>query len=79
MVETAILSQWMHRENLDLTYSRWKEGKHEGEVDLVLVDDKKYKPIWGVEIKWSNRYFEKPKDDVSEFLNATEIVFISYC
>jgi predicted AAA+ superfamily ATPase len=62
MVETAILSQWMHRENLDLTYSRWKEGKHEGEVDLVLVDDKKYKPIWGVEIKWSNRYFEKPKE-----------------
>jgi len=62
MVETAILSQWMHRENLDLTYSRWKEGKQEGEVDLVLVDDKKYKPIWGVEIKWSNRYFEKPKE-----------------
>lgn len=58
MVETAILSQWMHREHLDLTYSRWKEG----EVDLVLVDDKKFKPVWGVEIKWSNRYFEKPQE-----------------
>jgi len=58
MVETAILSQWMHRENLDLTYARWKEG----EVDLVLVDDKKFKPVWGVEIKWSNRYFEKPQE-----------------
>jgi hypothetical protein len=45
-----------------LTYSRWKEGRNEGEVDLVLVDDKKYKPLWGVEIKWSNRYFEKPND-----------------
>jgi predicted AAA+ superfamily ATPase len=62
MVETAILSQWMHREKLDLTYARWKEGRKEGEVDLVLVDDKKYKPVWGVEIKWSNRYFEKPQD-----------------
>jgi predicted AAA+ superfamily ATPase len=62
MVETAILSQWMHRENLDLTYSRWKEGRLEGEVDLVLVDDKKFKPVWGVEIKWSNRYFELPQD-----------------
>lgn len=61
MVETAILSQWMHRENLDLTYSRWKEGRFEGEVDLVLVDDKKFKPVWGVEIKWSNRYFEMPQ------------------
>jgi len=62
MVETAILSQWMHRENLDLTYARWKEGRSEGEVDLVLVDDKKFKPLWGVEIKWSNRYFEKPQE-----------------
>lgn len=60
MVETAVLSQWMHREKLDLTYARWKEGRNEGEVDLVLVDDKKYKPLWGVEIKWSNRYFERP-------------------
>lgn len=62
MVETAVLSQWMHREKLDLTYARWKEGRNEGEVDLVLVDDKKYKPVWGVEIKWSNRYFEKPQE-----------------
>ncbi len=62
MVETAVLSQWMHREKLDLTYARWKEGRKEGEVDLVLVDDKNYKPIWGVEIKWSNRYFEKPQE-----------------
>lgn len=58
MVETAILSQWMHSDNLDLTYARWKDG----EVDLVLVDDKKFKPVWGVEIKWSNRYFEKPRE-----------------
>lgn len=62
MVETAILSQWMHRENLDLTYARWREGRFEGEVDLVLVDDKNFKPVWGVEIKWSNRYYDMPQD-----------------
>lgn len=62
MVETAVLSQWMHRENLALTYARWKDGRKEGEVDLVLVDDVRFKPIWGVEIKWSNRYFEKPQE-----------------
>ena len=62
MVETAVLSQWMHHEKLNLTYARWKEGRTEGEVDLVLVDDKKYKPVWGVEIKWSNRYVEKPQE-----------------
>ena len=70
MVETAILSQWMHRENLDLAYSRWKDG----EVDLVLVDDKKFKPVWGVEIKWSNRYFEMPQDlsSLMQFCNSNE-------
>lgn len=62
MVETAVLAQWMHREKLDLTYAHWREGKTEGEVDLVLVDDKKYKPVWGVEVKWSNRYFERPQE-----------------
>lgn len=58
IVETAILSQWMHRKNLELTYARWKDG----EVDLVLIDNKSFKPIWGIAIKWSNRYFNKPKD-----------------
>jgi uncharacterized protein len=62
MVETGVLSQLMHRERLDLTYARWKDGREEGEVDLVLVDDKQFKPVWGVEIKWSNRYFEKPRE-----------------
>ncbi|MFW0715951.1 ATP-binding protein [Pedobacter sp. N23S346] len=73
MVETAILSQWMHRENLDLTYARWKD-KNEGEVDLVLLDDKKFKPLWGLEIKWSNRYFEKPQElnSLIQFCKANE-------
>lgn len=62
MVETAVLSQWMHRENLNLAYARWKMGRVEGEVDLVLVDDSIFKPIWGVEIKWSNRYYSKPQE-----------------
>lgn len=62
IVETAVLSQWMHREKLDLTYARWKEGRNDGEVDLVLVDEKKFTPVWGVEIKWSNRYFAKPQE-----------------
>lgn len=74
MVETAILSQWMHREKLDLTYARWKDGRKEGEVDLVLVDDKSYKPVWGVEIKWSNRYFNKPQElkSLLKFCNAND-------
>lgn len=62
MVETAIFSQWMHRENLDLKYARWKMGRSEGEVDIVLLDNKLFKPQWCIEIKWSNRYVEKPQE-----------------
>ena len=71
MVETAILSQWMHRENLDLNYARWKNGKYEGEVDLILVDNKHFKPVWAVEIKWSDRYFSKPAE-LKSLLKFTE-------
>lgn len=62
MVETAVLAQWMHHGKMDLTYARWKEGRKEGEVDVVLVDDRTCKPLWGVEIKWSNRYIEKTNE-----------------
>ena len=57
-----ILSQWMHNENMDLAYARWRNGNSEGEVDLVLLDHKRFKPAWAVEIKWSNRYFSKPNE-----------------
>lgn len=62
MVETAIFSQGMHRENLDLKYARWKMGRSEGEVDCVSIDHKLFKPLWCAEIKWTNRYFDKPHD-----------------
>lgn len=62
MIETAIFSQWMHRENMDLKYSRWKMGRTEGEVDMVSIDNKLFRPLWCVEIKWSNRFYEKPRE-----------------
>jgi predicted AAA+ superfamily ATPase len=62
MVETAIIAQWMHRDNLNLRYARWKQGRSEGEVDLVNLDSLQQKPTWAIEIKWSNRYVEKPNE-----------------
>ncbi len=58
MVETAIYSQWFHRFWHTPFYSRWKGG----EVDIVGLTTDKLKPSWAVEIKWSNRYFNKPND-----------------
>lgn len=56
MVETAIYSQWMHRDWFTPYYARWKNG----EVDMVGLDEKKLKPQWALEIKWSNRFYQEP-------------------
>ena len=52
MVETAIFSQWGHNTGFKPYYARWKGG----EVDIVSLSAEKQKPLWAVEIKWSNRY-----------------------
>jgi uncharacterized protein len=56
LVETAIFAQWMHREWFQPWYARWNNG----EVDLVGLSEVTLKPVWALEIKWSNRYFNKP-------------------
>ncbi len=62
MVETAIYAQWMHRDWFTPWYASWKTGRVHGEVDMVGMDEKKLKPIWVVEIKWSNRHFERQSE-----------------
>lgn len=62
MIETAIFSQWMHRDHLNLKYARWKMKKSHGEVDIVQIDNKLLKPHRCVEVKWSNRYYDKPTE-----------------
>ncbi|MDG1508927.1 MAG: DUF4143 domain-containing protein [Flavobacteriaceae bacterium] len=52
MVETAIFSQWGHNTGFIPYYARWKSG----EVDIVSLSIEKQKPLWAVEIKWSNSY-----------------------
>lgn len=52
MVETAIFSQWGHNTGFIPYYARWKGG----EVDIVRLSNEKQKPVWAVEIKWSNRF-----------------------
>jgi hypothetical protein len=61
MVETAIFSQWLHRESSIPYYARWKDG----EVDMVYLGEKDLKPTWAGEIKWSNA----PHEYTSEIKN----------
>ena len=63
MVETAIYAQWIPRLGVDVSYANWRQGKGaKGEVDIVGLDQLKQKPSWAVEIKWSDRYVNKPTE-----------------
>lgn len=56
MAETAIVSQWLHSTSMaNIYYARWRGGF---EVDLVYLSRDEIS--WCVEIKWSNRYFDRP-------------------
>lgn len=58
LVETAVFSQWLHNASFvdSLYYARWKSG----EVDLVSLDPQQ-RPRFAVEVKWSDRPFDDPK------------------
>jgi uncharacterized protein len=58
MVETAVLAQWMHSDQFRPWYARWSKG----EVDLIGLSQNAFKPWWAAEIKWSNRYFDRPSE-----------------
>jgi predicted AAA+ superfamily ATPase len=61
MIETAIYAQWIPRQGTDISYANWRINKNkQGEVDIVGIDVARQKPQWAVEIKWSDRYAEKP-------------------
>ena len=61
MIETAIYSQWIPRKG-HIAYANWKMGRSQGEVDLVGINDALQKPYWAVEIKWSDRFFDRPSE-----------------
>ena len=60
MAETAVFSQWLHNAAYvdSLYYSRWASG----EVDLVSLDPAGQRPRFAVEVKWSDRVFDEPKE-----------------
>lgn len=60
MVETAVFAQWFPRQGVELRYANWRQGKQQGEVDIVGLDVARQKPAWAVEIKWSNKFFNNP-------------------
>ena len=61
MAETAIFSQWFHSDLLGhVHYARWKSGRQDREVDLVRIDPAMLRPTWAYEVKWTDRYVDRP-------------------
>ncbi|MEW5796422.1 MAG: ATP-binding protein [Candidatus Zixiibacteriota bacterium] len=58
LVETAIFSQWFHSPTAPLYYARWNKG----EVDIVSLNRETQDPLWAVEVKWSDRFLDKPSE-----------------
>ena len=86
LVETAVYAQWIPRQGVDISFANWRLNKKEqGEVDIVGINLAKQKPMWGVEIKWSDRYAEHtgelesllwymPKNGLKEAIVTTETI-----
>ena len=62
MVETAVFAQWFPRQEVSIRYANWKMGQQQGEVDIVGLNIARQKPDWAVEVKWTDRYFERPQE-----------------
>jgi len=59
MAETALFAQGFHSPSIDekVCYARWPKG----EIDMVNLSGKNQKPVWCMEIKWSDRALSDPK------------------
>lgn len=79
LTETAIYSQWQHNQATQLFYARWNTG----EIDIVYLASAEQKPMWAVEVKWSDRPFKSrgELDNCVEFVqknpNITQPILIT--
>lgn len=75
MVETAVYAQWFPRQSVELRYANWRNGRQQGEVDLVGLDRSRQKPFWAVEIKWSDKFFNNPGDlkSLNYFMDSNKL------
>ena len=60
LAETAVFAQWFHA-GVNLHYARWRTSRMEGEVDIVRLD-KRQKPVWCLDVKWSDRPAQHPEE-----------------
>jgi predicted AAA+ superfamily ATPase len=82
LTETAVFSQWQHSQQTQLYYARWNGSgeKKSGEIDVVCLGglgDGKYRAIWAVEVKWSDRPYvaQSELDNCVEFVQRNPSIY----
>lgn len=73
MAETAVVAQiaqtaWSET----FHYARWKHGKNEGEVDLVVLDARGQRAALAVEVKWTDRAAGQPTREHHSLIDFCE-------
>lgn len=60
---------------MSIHYANWRIGKQQGEVDIVGLNIARQKPDWAVEIKWSDRFYERPNelDSLKYFMEKNQM------
>lgn len=58
LAETAVFSQWFHNPDSGLFYGRWSSG----EIDLVHLSRRDQQPAFAVEVKWTDRFYDRPRE-----------------
>lgn len=62
VVETTVFAQLFPRESPSVFYANWREGRAQGEVDVVGLARATQKVFWASEIKWSDKFAENPAE-----------------
>ena len=59
LAETALVTQYLSAPFFsDLCFAHWGQG----EVDLVRIDPARQRPLWAVEVKWSDRAWQSENE-----------------
>lgn len=78
LVETAVFAQMFPRENAPVFYANWRAGRTQSEVDMVGLSRATQTVEWASEIKWSNKFVEKPTE-LKSLVRFAEISGLKDC
>jgi predicted AAA+ superfamily ATPase len=70
LAETAVITQYLHSTVFrELAFANWGRG----EVDIVRVSQSRQKPLWALDVKWSDRAARSDWGSLLEFASSNKL------